>query len=134
MCSNRFNIDGSLLLLSLCHLPDLGHWQRTVHPSSVHILDLLHRACPRFCKDWCLGLQDNRMMARQVLWRILQLGLAVGLVMALVLSVSKSLIPSLFSQDPGVHKMALSCMPFLALCMVSSGVCWGCCSISAHTL
>ena len=57
-------------------------------------------------------------MARQVLWRILQLGLAVGLVMAVVLSFSKSMIPSLFSQDPSVHKMALSCMPFVALCMV----------------
>ena len=64
-------------------------------------------------------------MARQVLWRILQLGLAVGLVMAVVLSFSKSMIPSLFSQDPSVHKMALSCMPFVALCMVSGeGPAW----------
>ena len=64
-------------------------------------------------------------MARQVLWRILQLGLAVGLVMAVVLSATKSLIPSLFSQDPRVHAMALSCMPFVALCMVSrEGPAW----------
>ena len=74
-------------------------------------------------------------MARQVLWRILQLGLAVGLVMAVVLSFSKSLIPSLFSQDPMVHQMALSCMPFVAMSMVgregpawlhSSLLCWAC--------
>lgn len=62
-------------------------------------------------------------MARDVLLRILQLGLMVGGGIAVLLVAGARLLPSIFTSDPAVINAAARVLPLMALYMVRCSAC-----------
>lgn len=59
-------------------------------------------------------------MARDVLFRTLQLGSAVGMLIGGTIYLARFNLPLLFSSDPMVQRIAARTLPLLSVMMVSS--------------
>jgi len=61
--------------------------------------------------------KGDRVMARDVLFRTLQLGVAVGLLIGVAIYFARHKLPHLFSSDPRVQSIAARALPLLAVFM-----------------
>lgn len=66
----------------------------------------------------CIALQGNRREARSILLRILQIGIAVGVTVGIAAYATRSLVPTVFTQDHVVSELVQRVMPVVALFMV----------------
>ena len=67
---------------------------------------------------WFMSVQGNRAVARDVLVRVVQIGLAIGLGMMLLIFNCRLSIPRIFSQDPAVVKIAANTLVVIAFYLV----------------